>query len=287
MFSVFIASSAYLGVIGLGAGLVLLVGEIDFSLGTVAYLCGGIMDALAVNQRLPGIVAIALALLVGAGLGLLNGVLVAMVRLPSAYATLMGALVNLLCLGLLQQALSQQGIANDQLAQLGSPGSMALIFCTLLLLLWFLLRRTEFGRGVYAIGRDARQAEKAGVPMRTIRVASFMAASTLAAIGGILFVAWVLVAFPSADESLLLFAVAVPIIGGISLFGGRGSIWGVLLGAPLCAAIRLGAGLASQGPNRSIASNYAVLASVGLIVAVTIAIFQDVRRRQSAVEEDD
>lgn len=279
----FIIESSILGVFGLGAGLVLIAGEIDFSLATVAYLCAGIMGVLSVRLQVPAGAAIGLAVLVGAGLGALNGILVAAVRLPSAYATLMGALVNFMCLGLLQQAMQPQvaiKLLDPQLLQLGAGGPSALIFLTLLLILWLVLRYTAFGQGIYAVGRDAHAAEQSGVHVVAIRVVVFVMAAVLAAVAGILLFAWYGAALMDVDESLLLFAVATPILGGISLFGGRGSMWGVLIGAPICTAIRVASGLASSGSSGSIASNYTVVASVGLIVAVSIAIGRDVRRRR-------
>ncbi|HEV2237458.1 MAG TPA: ABC transporter permease [Ktedonobacterales bacterium] len=284
MFETFVIESSILGVIGLGAGLVLLAGEIDFSLATVAYLCSGIMGVLSVHLHVPAAAAIGLAVLVGAGLGALNGVLVAAVHLPSAYATLMGALVNFMCLGLLEQAMQPETsikLLDPQVLRLGAAWPSALIFLTLTFALWLALRYAAFGRGVYAVGRDTHTAEQSGARVVAIRVTVFVMASVLAALAGILLVAWYNAALAFVDESLLLFAVAAPIIGGISLFGGRGSIWGVLIGAPLCAAIRIGAGLASSGPNGSITTNYTVVASIGLIVAVTIAIGRDVRRRRN------
>jgi D-xylose transport system permease protein len=108
--------------------------------------------------------------------------------------------------------------------------------------LWtFVLGRTRFGRHVYAVGGNAEAARRAGIPVRRVRIAVFTIASMLAAAGGIMAASRLLaVNQSSGGGDLLLMSIAGPVVAGVSLFGGRGSVWGALLGALVIVSISNG-----------------------------------------------
>jgi ribose/xylose/arabinose/galactoside ABC-type transport system permease subunit len=281
-----------IGTIALAAGLVLLVGEIDLSLGIFSYVCGAVMGVLSERHGVPAVPAMLAALLVGAGLGANNGVLVAIVRLPSAYVTLVAAFMGSVFAGLLAYAISPQttlqifdptiqGIEGNGFTlfsnDLRIPPS-AVIFLVLILLVWFVLRLTRFGQSIYAIGHDAKSAREAGTQVIGIRLAVFVLAGTLAALGGIFAVSRSYSVSAFVDQSHLLFFIAAPVIGGISLFGGRGSVWAVLLGALVCSCIIDAGALTNQGP-----ALLQIVDGIALVAVVTIAVAGDIfLRRQSA-----
>jgi D-xylose transport system permease protein len=116
-------------------------------------------------------------------------------------------------------------------------------FCALFA---FLTTRTVWGRHVYAVGGNAEAARRAGIPVTRVRMSVFVLASMFAAAGGILLASRLLAVNQSSGGSdLLLLAIAGPVIAGTSLFGGRGSIWGALLGALVIGSISNGMQLLS------------------------------------------
>src|SRR4051794_18429016 len=103
------------------------------------------------------------------------------------------------------------------------------------------MRRTHFGRHVYAVGGNAEASRRAGIHVFRVRVVAFALCSTLAAIGGIMAASRLIAVNQSSGGSdLLLLAIAGPVIAGTSLFGGRGSVWGALLGALVIGSISNG-----------------------------------------------
>jgi D-xylose transport system permease protein len=130
----------------------------------------------------------------------------------------------------------------------------------------YVARRTRFGRMVFAVGGNAEAARRAGIPIRRVRVVVFMLASTFAAWGGILAASRLLAVNQSAGSGdVLLNAIASAVIGGTSLFGGRGSVWAALLGILVIQSISNGMDLLSFEP----AVKQMITGSV-LLAAVTI-----------------
>src|SRR5262249_19633015 len=113
---------------------------------------------------------------------------------------------------------------------LGVP-LVALILVGLIIIFWIVTTRTRFGRHIYAVGGNAEAARRAGIRVVSLRIVVFSLASMLAAIGGVLLVSRQVSAPAAVDSSLLLNAIAAAVIGGVSLFGGRGSVWSIVLGS--------------------------------------------------------
>jgi D-xylose transport system permease protein len=117
----------------------------------------------------------------------------------------------------------------------------------LILAFFLVMRRTAFGLHIYAVGGNPEAARRAGVDIVRLRIIVFTLASTLAALGGIFQASRQLSATSAIDPTLVLNAIAAPVIGGVSLFGGRGSVWAVILGSLIVGSLLNGLALTGQG----------------------------------------
>jgi D-xylose transport system permease protein len=301
------------GIDALGVTLVLLLGEIDLSVAAVGTFSAVVMGVLSARVGLPAWEAITLGLLAGAIAGLINGLLIAIVRIPAFIVTLAasifysGLLLNLLqgqatlilndqsiinlattyltdlfgvglptlvlliyIIGVLANnaARKRKGLRSKTTGQLvlrlvitavvvegmvalfennlGVPRSVA-IWIGLIFIFWLILTKTSFGRHIYAVGGNLEAARRAGMNVVAIRVAAFTLCSTLAAVGGILEASRETAVASQIDSSLLLNAIAAAVIGGVSLFGGVGSVWPIILGALIIGSLENGLDLKSQG----------------------------------------
>jgi D-xylose transport system permease protein len=153
----------------------------------------------------------------------------------------------------------------------------AVIFVGLVILIDWLTKRTIFGRHIYAVGGNAESARRAGIQVDRIRISVFMLASTIAAIAGVLAASRLLAVNQSSGSSdFLLNAIAATVIGGTSLFGGRGSAWSALLGALVIGSISNGMDLLAFESSLKFMITAAVLLAAVTVDAVT-------RRRREAV----
>lgn len=304
------------GVIGLGSILVLLLGEIDLSVAAVAQLCAVVMAVCSERLGLPAIVAIPAALIAGALVGLLNGVLIAVVRVPSFIVTLAGSIaysglllflmfgqttlivrndfivaiagspvsflpdylgvglpavaVILYAIGLFYNYTRRRrlGLRTQSLTRIvvqivivaivvgaaitafesynGVPYSTAILF-GLILLFWLILTKTSFGRHIYAAGGNVEATRRAGINVVGIRIAVFTLCSTLAALAGVIQASRNTAVYSAINPTLLLDAIGAAVIGGVSLFGGRGSAWAIVLGVLIILSLENGLTLQSQG----------------------------------------
>jgi D-xylose transport system permease protein len=295
------------GLISVGVVLVLLLGEIDLSVGAVSGLCASIMAVLNVKHGWAPIPAVLAAILAGAAIGLFQGFISTKFGIPSFIVTLAGLLgwqgaqlevlgetgtvnlnpgfitdltgkflddavgwiVGIVCIVLFAAAniVSRQrraaaGLTAPSTTLLGVKiGAVAIAtlgaiyvvnqdrgvpIAALILIGFvagfdFILRRTTFGRHIYAVGGNAEAARRAGINVSRIRITVFMIASSMAAIGGIMAASRLLAVNQSSGGSdLLLNAIAGPVIAGTSLFGGRGNVWSALLGALVIGSISNG-----------------------------------------------
>ncbi len=155
----------------------------------------------------------------------------------------------------------------------GVPYSTA-IFFGLIALFWLILTKTPFGRHIYAVGGNSEAARRAGINVVSIRITAFTLCSTLAALGGIILASHGTAVASAVDSTLLLNAIAAAVIGGVSLFGGRGSAWAIVLGVLIIGSIINGLALLSQGTDVS-----EMVEGVVLVIAVTVDAL--VRRAQA------
>jgi D-xylose transport system permease protein len=156
----------------------------------------------------------------------------------------------------------------------GVPYSTAILF-GLITLFWLILTKTAFGRHVYAVGGNSEAARRAGINVVGVRIAAFTLTSTLAAVGGIIAASHGTAVASQIDPTLLLNAIAAAVIGGVSLFGGRGSVWAIVLGVLIIGSLVNGLALLSQGTDVSEMVEGAVL-----VIAVTVDAL--IRRAQAS-----
>ena len=327
---------AAMGTISVGVVLVLLLGEIDLSVGYVSGLAAATMAVLNVKSEWPAVPSILAGLAVGVGIGLLQGLWVTKLRVPSFVVTLagflawQGALLHVLggtgtvnlnddtITGLMgtyfsdtvgwtlatvvivvvagltvlrrrrsvAAGLTAPSLAGDALrvaiVAAGSIAAVAVfnddrgvplgvcIFLGFVVIFDVLTRRTVFGRHIFAIGGNAEAARRAGIRVDRVRTMVFVLASTMAASGGILGASRLLaVNKSSGGGALLLNAIAAAVIGGTSLFGGRGTAWSALLGALVIGSIANGMDLLGQTSDVKFMVTGAVLLVAATIDAVS------------------
>lgn len=155
----------------------------------------------------------------------------------------------------------------------GVPYPTAILF-GLIILFWIVLTKTSFGRHVYAVGGNAEAARRAGINVVGIRIAAFTLCSMLAAVGGIIAASHANAVASQIDPTLLLNAIAAAVIGGVSLFGGRGSVWAIVLGVLIIASLTNGLALLSQGTDVSEMVE-------GIVLALAVTADALVRRAQA------
>jgi len=298
------------GLISVGVVLVLLLGEIDLSIGAVSGLCAAVMAVLNVKHGWGVVPSIGMGVLSGLAIGFAQGFLFTQFRIPSFVVTLAGLLtwqgalllvlgktgtVNLTNTGITDLANTFYGdavgwifaavvialyalatfaghrrrvaagvttepvpllvirilvVAAVTIAAIAILNSDRGLPLALLILLAFVVgfqlitTRTIFGRHLYAVGGNAEAARRAGIKVDRIRVIAFSLCSGMAAVGGILAASRLLsVNQSSGGSTLLLEAIAGPVVAGTSLFGGRGNVWSALLGATVIGSISNGMNL--------------------------------------------
>jgi ribose transport system permease protein len=217
--------------------LVILTAGIDLSVGSVVGL-SGVVAAKAVFDTTGGahvLWAVLLALAVGALAGLVNGVLVAAVRLPPFIVTLgmMGiarGATLLLTGGRTVQPLPD-GFSELAGGTVLGIANLTWLMLIITVLVGVFLRRTVWGRYVYAVGSNAESARLTGVPVRAVQITAYTLCGTLAALAGLLLASRLGNGVPTAGTGYELQAIAACVIGGASLFGARGTALGALVGA--------------------------------------------------------
>ena len=239
-----------LGIVAVGATLVILTGGIDLSVGSVMGMSGIVFGlSFPVVGFYP---AVALCLLVGATAGCFSGLLVTRVGLAPFVATL----------GMMSIARSQAYVLSGaksinalppQIEFLGNAtvGAIPLNFICLIalyLFMWFFLSRTKLGRSVYALGSNEEAARLAGVAVVPIKTMCYALSGFFAALASIFLSSRILSIDPLAGNGLELESIAAVVIGGASLFGGRGSIIGTLMGVFIMVLIRNGLNLMKVDP---------------------------------------
>jgi rhamnose transport system permease protein len=242
-------------IMALGLTLVIIAGEIDLSVASVLGLSSAILGYL-VEKGVPLGAAIAMCLVAGALCGLFNGLLVAKVGLPSLVVTL-GTLA--LYRGLAFVVLGDRAVSDFPLSftEFGFntvPGTLipwpAVVFAVLAVITFFVLHRSWVGRQLYAIGNNAEAARFSGVDVDRIKIGLFVASGTLAALAGVIFTARFASARPDNALGFELDVVTAVLLGGVSIFGGRGTLIGVILGLFLIGAVRNSLGLADVGAEK-------------------------------------
>ncbi len=271
------------GILGIGQTLVILTAGIDLSIGLIMVISSVVMGRLAVVDGLPTFLAFPLGLLCGAIFGYLNGTLVTRLKMPPFIVTL----GTLSIIGALNTFYSQSETIGMQdidakapfLNMMGNPvaiGSARIMWGSFLLLVvaavfWYILNRTAYGRHVYATGDDPESARLAGIDTDKVLRSVYVFAGLIAAIAGWALIGRVGAISPTAGENMNLNSITAVVIGGTSLFGGRGSIIGTLVGALIVGVFRSAVSLAGLDV---LWQEFAI----GILIIVAVALDQWIRR---------
>jgi ribose transport system permease protein len=231
--------ASFLGVIATGMMIVILLGQIDLSVPWVVAVGGMMAAAATAYGPLGEAFAIPFGVACGIGLGLVNGIGVAYLRIPSMIITLA---VNAVAQGLMvvyTGGFSPQDSASDAMRFLatgrtlfGLPNALV-VWAIIGAVAVFLLARTTFGRAVYAIGNRERAAYLSGVDTRRVVMVAFAISGGLAAFGGVLLAGYASKAAQAMGDAYLLPSIAAVVLGGTSILGGRGSYLGTVAGVIL------------------------------------------------------
>ncbi|HEY4202936.1 MAG TPA: ABC transporter permease [Devosiaceae bacterium] len=273
-----------IGVLGIAQTLVILTAGIDLSVGAIMVLSSVVMGRLAVVYGVPMELALVLGLLTGTVCGLINGVLVALVKLPPFIVTLgtwsiYGALVIFVSRS--ETIRSQDIQASASILQwLGTRvpigGGAVLTFGSMLMILlavavWYVLNRTAFGRHIYATGDDPEAARLAGINTRRTLIGVYTLAGFICAIASWVLIGRIGAVSPLGNQTANLDAITAVVIGGTSLFGGRGSLVGTLVGALIVGIFRNGLALAGV---EVLWQEFAV----GILIILAVTIDQWIRK---------
>jgi ribose transport system permease protein len=242
--------SVVIGIVAIGMTFVILTGGIDLSVGSVAGLTGIILGLALREFPIP--VAVGLAIGAGAAIGAISGILIAVFGL-AAFVVTLGMMA--ICRSLAFVLSGQQSISDlpDGLSVLvygnlfGLPMNVAILIA-LYLFAWIYLTHARGGRTIYALGSNKTAARIAGLPVTFYTIVPYVVSGALSAVAVVLIAAQIRSLDPLAGNQMELDAIAAVVIGGASLFGGRGSIIGTLFGVLIMVMIRNGMNLLGVSP---------------------------------------
>jgi len=272
-----------IGIVGVAQTLVVLTAGIDLSVGAIMVLCSVVMGRTAVLMGLPDVIALMLGLLVGTACGYMNGFLITRLRLPP-FITTLGTWSIFFSINLWyskSETIRSQDIAQEAswLQFMGKSfdlfGAQLTIGTISMLLLfvgmWYMLNYTAWGRHVYATGDDKQAAQLAGINTDKVLLSVYVVAGAICAVA-----AWALIGrigsvSPQAGQTANLDSITAVVIGGTSLFGGRGAIMGTLIGALVVGVFRNGLALAGVDV---LWQEFAI----GLLIIIAVATDQWIRR---------
>jgi ribose transport system permease protein len=269
-------AAAALAAVSFGQTFVILTAGLDLSVGSTVALISVIM---AFGMRSQGIaVGLMEGIIAGAAVGLVNGILITRFKVFPFIATLaMLSILSGLALNL-SSGVAVSGLpggfgdlAYQELAGVPVPVVIALL---VLAVSHFVLRYTRLGRHIYAVGGNEAAARLSGINTDLVKLAAYIICGFCAAVGSIILTARVASGQPSLGTSLPLESVAAVVLGGVSLFGGRGSVIGVAFGVAFVSIL-------SNGLNLLNVSSYTQLMVIGAALIVAVALDQAIVRRRA------
>lgn len=262
-----LTQGAFIGILAVGMTIIMINGEIDLSVGaTLALACA---LAIGLQPEIGVWPAIFVALLVGAVMGFINGILVALSGMHSFIVTL-GALIGIRGLVFIytgENALLVENFDYIEMAEiyLGPVSITALIFIAMALILQWVLSSTKHGREAYAVGDNLKSAHEAGIRVNRHKVINFVICGLLAAISGVLLSMRLGTAEPNAGKVWELWAIIAIVLGGTRLQGGYGSMWKTLGGVLTLAVILNGLRLLNT-------PNYIELMVMGTVLILALVL---------------
>lgn len=280
-FSLILQQSIVVGVLAIGQTLVILTAGIDLSCGAVMALGSIVMTREAVMNGVDPYLAILLGLATCAAFGAANGILISIFRLPPFIVTL--GTLNI-AFAITHIYSHDQKVPNlpDSQTYFGTTfriGNTAVTYSTVLmlglyLLVWYVLTQTATGRHIFAMGNNPEATRLAGIHTRRLLILVYTVASLFYGIAALVLIARIGVGDPNAGQTDNLNSITAVVLGGTSLFGGRGSVMGTLVGVLIIGVFR--AGLQQTG----VATIYQVLVT-GILVILAVTVDQLARRRQA------
>ena len=270
-FSLILQQVAVVAVIAIGQTLVVLTAGIDLSCGMVMALGSIVMTKAAVDHGMNTTAAVACGMLTTMAFGFLNGALITLVRLPSFIVTLGTLNIAFAITQIYSQSQTISGLP-DGLVVLGDTFTVggtpitygSIVMGGLYVTVWYALRETAPGRHIYAVGNNAEAARLMGIPTRRLILGVYTFAGLTYGIGALLAVARTGVGDPQSGQTDNLDSITAVVLGGTSLFGGRGVILGSLIGALIVGVFRNGLTL------MGVASVYQILIT-GILVILAVA----------------
>ena len=274
---------AITGIVGAAQTLVILTAGIDLSVGAIMVLTSVVMGQFTFRYGLPPSLAVLCGFACGALCGYINGVLVARMKLPPFIVTL-GMWQIILASNFLYSAnetIRSQDISSQapllqlfgQNLRLGNAvltyGVVAMVL--LVAVLWYVLNHTAWGRHVYAVGDDPDAAELAGVNVKRMLISIYTLSGVICALAGWALIGRIGSVSPTAGQFANIESITAVVIGGLSLFGGRGSILGMLFGALIVGVFSLGLRLVGTDPQWT----YLL---IGVLIISAVAIDQWIRK---------
>jgi ribose/xylose/arabinose/galactoside ABC-type transport system permease subunit len=265
-------------ILAIGVTLVIIGGGIDLSVGTVMSLSMVAMGVAVINNGLPLALGLLVPLLVGAAAGAVNGTLIAFGGLPPFIATLgMLGIAQGLALTL-SNGLSMYGfppafesIGGGQLAGLPVP---VLILALVAGLMLYVFHQTSTGSYAFALGGNEEAVRRSGINVAWLKVRIYMISGALAGLASVVLASRINSAHPGVGFGYELDAIAAAVIGGTSLSGGRGTVFGAIVGALIMATIRFGLNVLGMSP-------FLQQIAVGLILIAAV-LLDNLRSRQDA-----
>ena len=276
--------TAVIGALAIGQTIIVLTAGIDLSVGVIAIFAHVMMARLAYHNHWNPLLALVAGVVAATLFGVLNGTLVSKVKLPPFIVTL-GTLNVFGALALIYSQAREisgdnlRGSGNGLLVWTGNTikiGSLTITTGVLLMLVMYVvfayvLGSTAWGRHIYAVGDDADAAGLAGIDVSRVKLSAYAVAGLVYGIGGWILLGRADTAGTNNASGANLDTITAVVIGGLSLFGGRGLVWGSLLGALI--AVVYNTGLSLAGVN----ANYRLLA-VGVLIVAAVALDQWIRK---------
>ncbi|MGL5412382.1 ABC transporter permease [Cetobacterium sp.] len=266
--------TSVIGIIAIGQTVVIVTGGIDLSVGSIVAF-SGVTAGLLVERGVPLIPALILGVLIGAGVGILNGALISKANLPPFIATL-GMMMVLRGLTLALTNGMPISSFDDSFVYLaggsvfGIPNPV-IYFISLGLIFNFILKRTVLGKDIYAIGSNEEAARLSGVNVVKTKLMVYGFCGFLSGISGIILASRLISAQPTEGAGYELDAVAAVVIGGASLSGGKGNIIGTIIGAFIMSTLR-------NGLNMMNVSGFWQQFVVGIVLL--LAVYVDQKRKK-------
>lgn len=260
----------------LGMTFVLMTGGIDLSVGYLLGFCAYVFGYCSVTRGMPVIAAIVITLIVGAFFGLVNGILVQMLSIPAFIVTLgtgyiIYGIAQIFSNGSAITNLPESVLAVGRMRILGLS-STVWIMLLVVIICYFTLHRSTYGRALTSVGLNASASHLSGINITFTRIAVYVVCGTCSALGAVLMAARVNNCVCSMGGTDFTFTViTAAVLGGASLFGGVGSVWGSLLGVMTIFTI--------QNILSLLSVNYYMYTAVQSIVILAAIIFENVKNR--------